>query len=1102
MENRKLVILLSFIIFVFPTFVFAYEPETAHRGLTHDIIRYFEYFYPNKLSGDDKQAIEKGAVDEDNGARALNHFYDPVYDKGILHTSKEWATNTLAQARTSVSYTASLGNIANAYFSSQSDYSWERAIYEYAHGDKNRGMKSLGHILHLIEDATVPDHTRDDPHPPFFDKVFEQESPYEHFTNRFTANNINVSKKLITEGRKPTLYNSLGEYFDKLATYSNSNFFSKDTIFSKKYKGPTIIFEKTDRLSNNEFYNFGYSTDNNKNFKLVRIKKEVNLKEGIFDISYFIDDYDHLILTDYWNLLSEAAVQNGAGVIKLFFDEVEKERKTLALYDKNKSWLERQIGAVASAFSVSSPITLDKIASNSETRGAGVTESTTQTNPDIILVSAQATDEINANNESVFIEIQPQIENPPSPMNAVPSPSTDDVTTPKINFGSGLSPGFGGGAAPPLPAINTGDIPQTNSEGDNGQNSNSNNQDQSDGNQDNGGNNVAQNQNNDQNSSQNNTPALLDSPTIISPADLSRPFFTTTITFTGTSSPAFVISNSLTSATTTADNSGNWALTFINLSEGTTTVSFIAEDTTGATSSPREVSFATVMPRPAAPTITSPTFPLELLNAVSATFTGSSTPGFAIFNDYTNATTTTDTSGSWLFNFSNFSEGTTTINFYATDQSGMISHPRTVSFNVYNIFPIPANLTVGECAHSLSPSPNLCTLPVGKATLSWDMVTPNYSYFEILKGVIVSGQTTYSLFATTTATSTIISTNEADYSYDFKVRAVDIFGARNLSTGPTTLFFISHSPPVSITEIAWAGTDASVSDQWIEIKNNTPYDIDLSNFSLHSTGGLNTVLFGTIPDLGYLIMDLSPDAHALSNVSAASTSLPYMLSTSGEVLSLVFDGGVSSTTVDQTPQISDCDGWCGGSFSGHVTMERRQTETAGADKNNWLSNNTTTVNGTDRNGVAVNGTPGSQNSVSVGRTGFYCTPYTSSFVENGSYAPNVSTGYISCWFLSPGFSDGAYRVGALYKGAVGNAVYLDGWNNTGDASVTRQQTIHTDPANFVSGENYFSVIREVHPNEINPNTNTNVFDDFFTGANGVVSPPHNDYGVINWIYGP
>lgn len=333
MENRKSLIFLTFVSFLFlPSFVSAYKPETTHKGLTRDILNFYEHFYPDIFSAEEKVSIEKGAVDEDNGTRVLNHFYDPVYNKGVALTSKDWAQNTRAQA-------VKIPNAAQSYFSSQTDYSWDRAIYEYTYGNKNRGLESLGHILHLIEDATVPDHTRDDPHPDFvFHNLLDQESPYENFTEQFNGSNINVSKSLINEGLKPILYSSLNDYFDKVASYSNNNFFSKDTIFDKKYSNPQILLEKSEKLSDGINHNFGY---NDESSKLVEIKKERNKSTGIINVSYIFDDKDHLILTDYWNLLSRNAVLNGAGVVKLFFDEVEKEKQARVLYEKNKSWLAR-----------------------------------------------------------------------------------------------------------------------------------------------------------------------------------------------------------------------------------------------------------------------------------------------------------------------------------------------------------------------------------------------------------------------------------------------------------------------------------------------------------------------------------------------------------------------------------------------------------------------------------------------------------------------------------------------------------------------------------------------------------------------------------------
>ena len=273
MENRKSLIFLTLVSFLFlPLFVSAYKPETTHKGLTNDIIKLYEYNYSSKFTEEEKNSIEKGAVDEDNGTRALNHFYDPVYNKGVALTSKDWAGNTQVQAVASGSYLAGLGNATQGYFSSATDYSWDRAIYEYAHGNKNRGLESLGHILHLIEDATVPDHTRDDPHPDFvYHNMLGQESPYENFTGQFDSSNISVSKNLINEGLRPVIYSTLGEYFDKVSNYSNNNFFSKDTIFDKKYSNPQILFEKSEKLSDGINHNFGYNSINS---KLIEIKKK------------------------------------------------------------------------------------------------------------------------------------------------------------------------------------------------------------------------------------------------------------------------------------------------------------------------------------------------------------------------------------------------------------------------------------------------------------------------------------------------------------------------------------------------------------------------------------------------------------------------------------------------------------------------------------------------------------------------------------------------------------------------------------------------------------------------------------------------------------
>jgi len=54
------------------------------------------------------------------------------------------------------------------------NFTYKAAKNLWFQGEKEKAMFALGHILHLIEDSAVPDHTRDDGH--------IGDSPYELFT--------------------------------------------------------------------------------------------------------------------------------------------------------------------------------------------------------------------------------------------------------------------------------------------------------------------------------------------------------------------------------------------------------------------------------------------------------------------------------------------------------------------------------------------------------------------------------------------------------------------------------------------------------------------------------------------------------------------------------------------------------------------------------------------------------------------------------------------------------------------------------------------------------------------------------------------------------
>src|SRR3989344_3776578 len=303
MENNRTIILLlkitimSGILLCIPVFVLAYNSDVTHPELTKAIVDFYNSeFLNNKISDGEKLYVIKGSIEEDAFGRWMRHFYDPVYNKGLSYlgnweSSKNWAQDHKSQAKLDPKMFF-LAAVAKP-FDGSTDYSWERSVYEYAWGDEQRGLEGLGHILHLLEDAAVPDHTRNDPHP--------TGSVYEGFA---------IGKEIKpVAGKKAVILNSVDDYFEEAAGYSNTNFFSKDTIFDKRYGSPQILKEKIE-LFDGRYYRFGYRSDSfGADYKLVKIEFSFGNKNPEFSI----DDRSGLILSDYWSLLSEQVVLDGAG---------------------------------------------------------------------------------------------------------------------------------------------------------------------------------------------------------------------------------------------------------------------------------------------------------------------------------------------------------------------------------------------------------------------------------------------------------------------------------------------------------------------------------------------------------------------------------------------------------------------------------------------------------------------------------------------------------------------------------------------------------------------------------------------------------------------
>src|SRR3989344_910588 len=325
---------------------FAYDQHNTHPALTSEAVNFFNLNFPkNKITEKEKQLLIKGVVDEDILPRPMNHFYDPVYKRGWAgyRSSKLWARSS-AQQQTSKGFLALNPFITDKFNDSwPSDFSYERALLDYAKGDRERAFEAFGHVMHLLEDAKVPEHTRNDTH---VDVGHGTGSPYEHDMAKWNPSNFNIVGKLFNNGEKPVLFNSLDNYFDAIAGYSNGNFFSQDTIESSKYNNPKIIKFKRFGLPNNRSAFIGIGLDKNgKEFDLVftgGTKTQRNVAESR-ESTLINNEIGTKILDGYWSRLSKDFVLHGAGALKMFLEqaeEVKKEyEKEVAAKKENKSWL-------------------------------------------------------------------------------------------------------------------------------------------------------------------------------------------------------------------------------------------------------------------------------------------------------------------------------------------------------------------------------------------------------------------------------------------------------------------------------------------------------------------------------------------------------------------------------------------------------------------------------------------------------------------------------------------------------------------------------------------------------------------------------------------
>jgi len=378
------------------------------------------------------------------------------------------------------------------------------------------------------------------------------------------------------------------------------------------------------------------------------------------------------------------------------------------------------------------------------------------------------------------------------------------------------------------------------------------------------------------------------------------------------------------------------------------------------------------------PTINPPqiTFPANFsqLATSTITFSGTASSTQIISTDFSNATTTVNQSNHWEIILENFSQGTTTLQFFANDNQAT-SNPTEIEIFVEFVTSTPPKivlldaptLKIAQCENSMLTT--ACWVATTTLDISWATTTScaDFSHFNFNNNGVM---------ASTTATSTQVINLADNTDWIFEVGVEDIYG--NISPVASQIVTIKLLPVV-INEIAWAGTDASVTDEWIELYNLSNEEIDLTDWLLYSQDGSPKIFFSgasnkTISAKGYYLIERTDDT-TINDISADLVT-PFSgegkstgLSNNGEHLILAYKkDGQATTTIDEVAFSQNEGGW---SESGEIcsyghcrTLEKYEPGIVGTNRENWgLSIGQYILNGQDANGNNIRGTPRARNSI-------------------------------------------------------------------------------------------------------------------------------------------
>ena len=181
--------------------------------------------------------IAWGARDEDIPFfRTLNHFYDPPHDRGLtvpLYSgtrAPDWALED----------TGPLDGQGHSYRDARDAFYAGLTLAGRGSRERELGhtFYAIGHVIHLIQDVSGPEHTRNDAHLPIGSQKSFAEGYLERNLRKFTPSDarIGVAGMPTVTVPRELWRNPAGT---GIAQFTNANFVSPDTNFTAAKTGAT-----------------------------------------------------------------------------------------------------------------------------------------------------------------------------------------------------------------------------------------------------------------------------------------------------------------------------------------------------------------------------------------------------------------------------------------------------------------------------------------------------------------------------------------------------------------------------------------------------------------------------------------------------------------------------------------------------------------------------------------------------------------------------------------------------------------------------------------------------------------------------------------------